>query len=115
MTKEDKKKLKEGLKSYCEIYWWSIDYRDKTLCFSGSLKRYIDDHNIKYKIEPTQLSDVYRFKFKNDYGIQYSTKGLISDFSYYAKQFIQMEAVRMGDPTEIRVECSWRPTVTVNR
>lgn len=71
-------------------------------------------HDVKYTCKRTDSEHCYLFKFKNPHGIKFESRGLLSDFSHLAKQFMQMELVRMGDKSKLYVEGAWRPTVTVN-
>ena len=103
--------MKEQLKSYCKLYWWNIGY--KTLSFKGELKELLKEQKITFTKRKTDLEGVFYFNFKNN-NITFKTRGTIEDFPFYAKQFIQMELVRMGDKSELQVNCNWRPRVTVN-
>lgn len=106
------KNLKEILNTYCEEYWWNGGR--KTLYFKGELKDLLKKHQIRYTIKKTEDKCLYIFTFKNDYGITFKTRGLMSDFAHTAKQFIQMELCRMGDKSTLYVQGVWRPTVTIN-
>ena len=86
----------------------------KTLSFKGDLASLLKYQNIKYTCRKTNSEHFYNFKFTNLNGITFTKKGLLSDFSHLAKQFMQMELVRMGDKSQLYVEGVWRPTVTVN-
>ena len=106
------KKLEQQLKTYCELHWWNMG--KKTLSFKGTLSELLKLHDVKYTCTRTDSEHSYLFKFKNPYGIKYESRGLLSDFPYLAKQFMQMELIRMGDKSQLYVEGVWRPTVTVN-
>ena len=66
-----------------------------------------------FSIRKTNTDGIFKFHFKNHYGISYTT-GTLSDFGHFAKQAIQMELVRLGDKSQLYVDCSWRSRVTVN-
>lgn len=108
------KNLKEILNTYCEEYWWNGGR--KTLSFKGNLKELLESHRTKYTIKKTEDEGegLYILTFRNEYGITFKTRGLMSDFAHRAKQFIQMELVRMGDKSTLYVQGVWRPTVTIN-
>ena len=106
------KKLEEQLKTYCELHWWNMG--KKTLSFKGPLSELLKQQKIKYTCTRTDSEHCYLFKFKNPHGIKFESRGLLSDFPHLAKQFMQMELVRMGDKSKLYVEGVWRPTVTVN-
>ena len=108
----NKKNLKKELETYCELHWWNMG--TKTLSFEGELKDLLKKKNITYTKRKTATEGIYTFTFKNPHGITFKTTGLTHDFAHLAKQFIQMELVRMGDKSKLRVDCSWRPTVSVN-
>lgn len=109
-----RKELKTELETYCELYWWNMGR--KLLDFKGSLEDLLKSHSITFTARMNKGSKYqYLFTFKNPYGITFKTTGLFSDFRHIAKQFIQMELVRMGDPSQLFVTGSWRPVVTVNR
>ena len=106
------KGLEKYLNTYCELHWWNMG--KKTLSFKGDLASLLKYQNIKYTCRRTNSEHFYNFKFTNLNGITFTKKGLLSDFPHLAKQFIQMELVRMGDKSQLYVEGVWRPTVTVN-
>ncbi len=104
--------LSSQLETYCELHWWNLGR--KTLSFKGELKELLKEQRIEFSKKKTEIEGVYIFKFKNLHGISFEKKGLVSDFAHYAKQFIQMELVRMGDKSKLFVSGTWRSTVTVN-
>ena len=106
------KKLKEQLKTYCELHWWNMG--KKTLSFEGPLSELLKQQRIKYTCTRTDSEYLYKFRFTNLNGITFVQRGTLLDFPTLAKQFIQMELVRMGDKSQLYVQGSWRPTVTVN-
>lgn len=106
------KDFKEELDTYCELHWWN--YGKKTLSFKGCLKDLLKKDNVKFTIRKTETEGLYKYTFKNSFGITFIKKGTKSEFSHYAKQFLQMELVRMGDKAQLYVKCFWRPTVSVN-
>lgn len=106
------KNINEELETYCEEYWWNMGR--KTLSFKGQLKDLLNKHNTTFTKRKTDTDSIYTFTFKNSYGISFRANGLISDFKHLAKQFIQMELVRMGDKSQLYVSGAWRPTVNVN-
>lgn len=105
------KELNKQLKTYCKKHWWNGG--KKTLEFKGELKDLLKKEGISFTKRKTEIEGVYNFTFKNDY-ISFKVKSPINDFPLYAKQFIQMEMVRMGDKSQLYVGHFWRPTVTVN-
>jgi hypothetical protein len=106
------KQFKKELETHCELHWWNMG--TKTLSFEGELKDLLKNQNITYTKRKTATEGIYTFTFKNPHGITFKATGLTHDFAHLAKQFIQMELVRMGDKSKLRVDCSWRPTVSVN-
>lgn len=106
------KKLEKQLKTYCELHWWNMG--KKTLSFKGTLSELLKQENVKYTCTRTDSEHFYKFKFTSVNGITFIKNGLLHDFPHLAKQFIQMELVRMGDKSKLYVACEWRPTVTVN-
>lgn len=104
--------MKEALNTYCELYWWNMG--KKTLFFKGTLKDLLKEGNITFTKRKSDSAYLYIFKFKNPYGITFKKEFAIDDFPLYAKQFIQMDLVRMGDKSQLYVSGVWRPTVTVN-
>lgn len=105
-------KIKKELETYCELYWWNGGR--KTLSFKGNLKDLLKEQKITYTKRKTEIGGIFTFYFKSSYNVSFKVNGLISEFKHYAKQFIQMELVRMGDKSKLYVEGAWRPTVTVN-
>ena len=105
--------IKKELETYCELHWWN--FGTKTLSYKGELKGLLEKQGVKHTRRKTDSEGIYTFYFKNDYGITFKRNGLTHDFTHYAKQFIQMELVRMGDPSRLYVNGSWRPVVTVNK
>jgi len=104
--------IKSELETYCELHWWNMGR--KTLSFKGELKDLLKEQKITFTKTKTETEGIYTFKFKSAYGISFKINGLIHDFKHNAKQFIQMELVRMGDKSQLYVAGSWRPTVNVN-
>lgn len=104
--------MKNELKTYCELYWWNMG--SKTLSFKGELKKLLEKQLITFTKKKTENEGVFAFTFKNPYGITFKTTETIQGFPHVAKQFIQMELVRMGDKSQLRVNGCWRPTVNVN-
>ena len=107
-----KKELNQYLETYCELHWWN--FRKKTLDFKGSISELLKSKKISYKCIKTEREGVFKITFKNDYGIIFSQKKTLSEFPFLAKQFIQMELVRMGDKSQLYVQNTFRPTVTIN-
>ena len=106
------KKLKEQLKTYCELHWWNMG--KKTLSFKGPLSELLKQQRIKYTCTRTDSEYLYKFRFTSSNGITFIKVELLSNFPHLAKQFIQMELVRMGDKSQLYVQGAWRPKVTVN-
>lgn len=105
--------MKKILETYCETHWWNCG--KKTLDFKGTLGELLNKYSITYTKRKGEFEGLYYFTFKNTHGITFKCKGLLSDFSHLAKQFIQMDLVRMGDRAQLYVSSSsWRPLVTVN-
>lgn len=104
--------MKNELETYCELYWWNMGR--KTLSFKGQLKDLLKLQQITFTKAKTKIDGFYTFKFRNPFGITFKVNGSISDFRHYAKQFLQMELVRMGDKSQLYVSGAFRPTVTVN-
>lgn len=100
------------LDTYCELHWWNMG--KKTLSFKGILRELLKEQKITFSKTKTDNEGIYLFKFKSAYDITWKVRGTINDFSHYAKQFIQMELVRMGDKSQLYVSGVWRPTVNVN-
>lgn len=94
------------------LHWWNRGR--KKLSFEGSLQDLLIIHKVKYTISKTDHAFILNYTFKNPYGITFKQTGTFSDFTLYAKQFLQMELVRMGDKSTLWVNGTWRPTVTVN-
>lgn len=105
--------MKKQLKTYCELYWWNMG--NKTVSFKGTLKDLLEKQNITYTKRKTEHEGLYNFHFKNNYGISFKARSTIDGFPNDAKKFIQMELVRMGDPSQLYVAGTFRSTVTVNR
>ena len=105
------KKLKEQLKTYCELHWWNMG--KKILSFEGRLSELLKQQKIKYTCTRTDSEHLYKFRFTNLNGITFVQRGTLLDFPHLAKQFIQMELVRMGDKSQLYVQGAWRPKVTV--
>lgn len=103
--------LKEELKTQCELYWWNCG--KKTLSFKGELKDLLKINKITFT-KKLDRGSLYTYHFKNPYNISFKVRGTIQDFPHCAKQFMQMELVRMGDKAQLTVGRSWRPKVTVN-
>ena len=106
------KGLEKYLDTYCELHWWNMG--KKTLSFEGPLSELLKQQKIKYTCTRTDSEYLYKFRFTNLNGITFVQRGTLLDFPTLAKQFIQMELVRMGDKSQLYVEGVWRPTVTVN-
>ena len=106
------KGLEKYLDTYCELHWWNMG--KKTLSFKGKISELLKSHDVKYTCKRTDSEHCYLFKFKNPHGIKFESRGLLSDFSHLAKQFMQMELVRMGDKSQLHVQGTFRPIVTVN-
>jgi len=104
--------INNELKTYCELHWWNMG--KKTLSFKGELKDLLKKQNITFTKRKTEIEGIYSFNFKCPYNITFKARGTINDFKHYAKQFIQMELVRMGDKSQLYVSGAWRPTVNVN-
>ena len=104
--------LKDELNKYCELHWWNMG--KKTLSFKGTLKDLLINQKVTFTVRKTTNEYGFKFKFKNPFGISYETTSCIHEFSLHAKQFIQMELVRMGDKSQLYVERVWRPKVNVN-
>ena len=106
------KGLEKYLDTYCELHWWNMG--KKTLSFKGPISELLKQQCIKYTCRKTDSEYFYKFKFTNSNGITFIKKGLLLDFPFLAKQFMQMELVRMGDKSQLYVQGVFRPTVTVN-
>ena len=104
--------MKEQLETYCEEYWWNCG--KKTLSFKGSLKELLKKHKITFRKRKTKTEGIHMFYFISSYDVRFKATGQIHDFSHLAKQFIQMELVRMGDKSTLYVNGCWRSQVTVN-
>ena len=106
------KGLEKYLDTYCELHWWNM--RKKTLSFKGDLASLLKYQKIKYTCRKTDSKYFYTFKFTSSNGITFIKRGLLSDFTHLAKLFMQMELVRMGYKSQLHVQGTFRPTVTVN-
>lgn len=104
--------IKKELETYCELHWWNGG--SKTLSFKGQLGDLLTNQKITFTKKKTEIEGYYVYNFKSAYNITFKARGSVSDFKHYAKQFIQMELVRMGDKSQLYVQGSWRPTVNVN-
>ena len=104
--------MKKALNTNCILHWWNMG--SKTLSFNGSLRDLLKKQNITFTKRKTEHEGIYTFIFKNPYGITFKVRGLELEFPHLAKQFIQMELVRMGDKSRLYVAGTWRSTVTVN-
>ncbi len=104
--------MKNKLETYCELYWWNGG--KKTLSFKGELKDLLKSFKITFTKRKSDIDGYYWFIFKSAYCISFRVRCNVNDFSHYAKQFIQMELVRMGDKSQLYVQGCWRPVVTVN-
>ena len=104
--------MNDELNTYCELHWWNMG--TKTLSYKGNLKDLLKEQNITFTKRKTEKEGIYNFYFKSAYNITFKTVGVINDFRHHAKQFIQMELVRMGDKSQLYVSGAWRPTVNVN-
>ena len=104
--------MKKVLKTRCELHWWNMG--SKTLSFKGELKDLLKEQKITFTKRKSEIESFYYFNFKSAYNVTFKVRCSINDFSHYAKQFIQMELVRMGDKSQLYVSGAWRPTVTVN-
>ena len=104
--------MKQQLERYCELHWWNMGRKTKS--FTGNLKELLIDNKVTYTKRKTEHEYLFKFTFKNPYGITFTTRGLVSDFADNAKRFIQMELVRMGDKSQLYVGSTFRDTVTVN-
>jgi hypothetical protein len=106
------KKLARELETYCELHWWNMG--KKTVSFKGTLDELLRYQGVTFTTRKTDKEGLYNFHFKSSYGISYKVRNTISDFKHSAKQFIQMELVRMGDKSQLYVNGCWRSTVTIN-
>lgn len=100
------------LTNYSTLHWWNFGQR--TLDFEGELRDLLKEKSISFRKRKVKETGLYQFYFKNDYGISFKARGILEDYSFYAKQFLQMELVRMGDKSTLYVSGVWRPTVTIN-
>lgn len=107
------KTLKNELETYTELHWWNMG--GKTLSYAGNLKGLLKVQNITYTKRKSEHEGFYDYTFKSSSGITWKVRSTIQNFTHTAKQFIQMELVRMGDKAELYVTGAWRPTVTVNK
>lgn len=92
-----------------------MNQRRKTLSYKGNLKGLLEYQNITYTKRKSEYEGLYNYTFKSSYGITWKVRGTIQDFRNFAKQFIQMELVGMGDKAELYVVGAYRATVTVNK
>ena len=106
------KNLANQLKTYCELHWWNMG--KKTLSFKGELGELLKEQKISFTKKKTENEGIYLFSFKSAYNITFKVRSTIEEFPLYAKQFIQMELVRMGDKSQLYVNGCWRPIVNVN-
>lgn len=104
--------IETELQKYCELHWWNMG--KKTLSFKGELKDLLISERISYSIGETDRLGLFMFTFKNDNGITFEKRGILEDFAFLAKLFIQMELVRMGDKSQLYVRGVSRPKVNVN-
>lgn len=104
--------LKKELETYTTLHWWNMG--TKTLSHKGTLKELLEKHSISFSRRKTDTDGIYTFNFKSVYGITYKKTGTTHDFTHLAKQMIQMDLVRMGDKSQLYVQGTWRPLVTVN-
>ncbi len=104
--------IKKALSSYCTLHWWNMG--SKTLSFKGELRDLLKNNNLSFTKRKTESPGYFIFHFKSAYGIKFVARGSASDLPHYAKQFIQMELVRMGDKSTLYVSNSFRSVVTVN-
>lgn len=104
--------IKTQLETHTKLWWWNMG--KKTLSHEGTLRDLLKHQKITYTKRKTEHEGLYKFRFRNNYGILFTARGTINDFSHLAKQMIQMELVRMGDKSQLQVNGCWRPTVTVN-
>ena len=106
------RQLKKELETYCELHWWNMG--SKTLSFKGELKDLLKEQKITFTKKKTDNEFIFTYHFKSAYGVSFKVNGTAIDFPHLAKQFIQMELVRMGDRSRLYVSGAWRPTVNVN-
>ena len=104
--------IKEQLITYCEEHWWNGG--TKKVSFKGALNTLLERHSITFSVKRINKYQC-TLRFRNANGITYTVNCMYSDFSYHAKKAIQMELVRMGDPTSLYVRDTIRPVVTVNK
>jgi translation elongation factor EF-4 len=105
--------IKRELETYCELHWWNMG--KKTLSHQGTLRDLLAQHKFRYTKKKSEHQGLFNFTFKNEFGITYKARGVLSDFKHFAKQAIQMELVRMGDKSQLYVTGCWRPLVTINK
>lgn len=105
--------IKKMLSTYCELHWWNMG--TKTLSYKGDLNGLLLSQKITFTKRKTEYEGIFVFTFRNSYGIRFSTKSTLWEFTHYAKQMVQMELVRMGDKSQLYVADCWRSTVTVNK
>lgn len=104
--------IKKELETYTQLHWWNMG--KKTESHSGTLRDLLKHHKITFTKRKTDTKGIYKYSFKNPFGISFKANGTINDFTHLAKQMIQMELVRMGDKSQLYVSGCWRPTVNVN-
>jgi len=103
----------EKLTNHCTLYWWNMG--TKTLAFKGTLGELLEKNKIQYLKRKTMTQGINTYHFKNQHGLSFKTTGVDWQLPDIAKQFLQMELVRMGDKATLHVEgVIWRPKVTVN-
>jgi len=98
----------------CELYHSYRGHGQRKLGFEGDLYDLLTKYNIFYKLKEVETG-VYRFTFKSTF-ITFEIQGLESDFSNFAKKALQMELVRIGDPSILIIKDgkTIRPEVSVN-
>lgn len=107
-----KKQFKKELSTYYTLHWWNMG--KKTLSFKGELKDLLLENKVNYSIKKTDNEYIFEYTFKNPFGITFKSKDTGLNFPHIAKQFLQMELVRMGDKAQLYVQGVWRPTVNIN-
>jgi hypothetical protein len=86
----------------------------KTLSFKGTLTDLLKSQKITFTKKKSDIDGYYWFIFRSAYCITFRVRCNVNDFPGYAKQFVQMELVRMGDKSQLYVSGTWRPVVNVN-
>ena len=105
--------MNQELSTYCELFWWN--FGKKTTSYKGDLRGLLKENNIKFSTRNSkEVQGLRDFYFKSAYGLSWKVRGTTFDFKHFAKQFIQMELVRMGDKSKLYVQGCPRPTVSVN-